>query len=89
MVVFHNWWFIGTVDFRFRKNVSFHITTMHPKTWQGLWGVTLPTFHEPEGQSSRRDLKLETSNNPHPMLNIQWPGWRIGRWMFIGIFFGG
>jgi hypothetical protein len=62
MVVFHNGWFIGTVDFQFRENVPFHIPTMHWKTLPALWGVTLPTFHEPEGRSSRRELKLETSN---------------------------
>jgi hypothetical protein len=54
---------------------------MHPKALWGLWGVTLPTFHEPEGRANRRELKSETSNNQYPTPNIQWPGWRIGRWM--------
>jgi hypothetical protein len=46
VVVFHNRWFIGTVDFRFRKKVPFHISIMHGETLPALWGVTLPNIHE-------------------------------------------
>jgi hypothetical protein len=34
------------VGFRFRKNVPFHVTTMHWKTLPALWGVTLPNIYE-------------------------------------------
>jgi hypothetical protein len=34
------------VDFRFLRNVPFHIIIMHPKPLRGLWGVTLPSIYE-------------------------------------------
>jgi hypothetical protein len=59
MVVFHNRWFIGTVDFRFRENVSFHITIMHPKTLRRLWGVTLPNIIALTGQRTIRQAQAQ------------------------------
>jgi hypothetical protein len=56
------------VDFRFLKNVPFHITIMHPKTWRGLWGVTLPSIYESShGEQAGMNAEIEWGVSGRPL----------------------